>query len=368
MSLFGRRFGGKAPPPEETDGRRDALRRELARGGAARVSRRGMERPSPAAVDSGIELFQNVVLGLAPLAEALRMRTEQRDLERMGRADPRGDRPTPRLLRILDSMGGHATRLRERAEMMTECLGGVLDALGRLEEGELATRSSLSVLRERLVKSEDVEDLEELRRLLLEQASALIDSVEDRHTAIHAVAQTARLSQERARELEAALSDAEAEARTDPLTGLPNRRALEESVARRAAKGESTGVLAMDLDHFKRVNDTFGHDAGDAVLRVVGAMLRTELRGDDEAFRVGGEELLVLLSGSGWQGARATADRLRLRLAERAIAVGTPEPLRVTMSVGIAVWSPPQTFEGAREAADQALYRAKEAGRNRVMG
>ena len=115
------------------------------------------------------------------------------------------------------------------------------------------------------------------------------------------------------------------------------------------------------------VNDTHGHAAGDAVLRTVAELLEAELRGDDEAFRIGGEELVVLLCDSGWQGARATAERLRARLARRAIPVPGAS-LRVTMSIGVSLWTPPQAFADAHHTADQALYRAKQSGRNRVVG
>ncbi len=370
MSLFRRRFGGGAEstPPEEPPGRKDALRAELrSLSGSAGTTRGDSPRGARA---RGAPWMEQVALGLRPIASALRLRAAAADLDRLIRADGSGagDLGLPRLLGVLESLSQQAGRLREGADLMRECLAGLLDALGRLEQGELDTAETLSVLRDRLTAADDISDLEELRAALLDHANALIDATAQRTDAIAAVAETARDSEARARALEVALQDATSEARTDPLTGLLNRRGLDDAIARHSARGTPVGVLAIDLDRFKRINDEHGHSAGDAVLRVVADLLRAELRGDDEAFRVGGEEMLVLLFEAEWQGTRATAERLRTRLARRAIPVGADVSLRVTMSIGVALWAPPQPFDEASRIADQALYRAKESGRNRVVG
>jgi diguanylate cyclase (GGDEF)-like protein len=126
-------------------------------------------------------------------------------------------------------------------------------------------------------------------------------------------------------------------------------------------------VLLLDLDHFKRVNDTHGHRVGDSVLQVVADTLRASLRATDIAGRYGGEEFLVVLPQTDLAGAGVLAERVRVAIEETAIDVGGAEPLSVTVSVGVAALDEAaRSAEQLVERADAALYGAKDAGRNRV--
>jgi len=159
-------------------------------------------------------------------------------------------------------------------------------------------------------------------------------------------------------------------ARTDSLTGLLNRRGLEEHALREIKRSHRHGtplaVLAMDLDHFKRINDQYGHETGDAVLCSVAKALAAAMRGYDVAARLGGEEFVALLVDTNWQNAASTAERLRATM--EALNVYTNgHCLRFTASFGIAVLDPEDTLESGLRRADQALYAAKLDGRNRVM-
>jgi diguanylate cyclase (GGDEF)-like protein len=172
------------------------------------------------------------------------------------------------------------------------------------------------------------------------------------------------------RDLRARLETAEAQAATDPLTSLSNRRAFDAELARLIAyterKHEPFSVLLLDLDHFKSVNDLYGHAEGDRVLaRAAAAILRT-LRASDRAFRIGGEEFAVLLQGADRDHARQAAERLRAGV-EATTVVGNDQR-RVTVSVGVAAADAPNGFSVERlfERADEALYQAKSRGRNRV--
>jgi diguanylate cyclase (GGDEF)-like protein len=156
-------------------------------------------------------------------------------------------------------------------------------------------------------------------------------------------------------------------AREDPLTGALNRRALLErldaAIAGARRTGGSCAVAVVDIDHFKEINDRYGHAAGDAALRRVVATVSKRLRRDDELGRMGGEEFAILLSGAGAEGAAAYADELRMLVAGDAQAAGTP----FTVSVGVAALpQEPVTAEDLLAAADEALYRAKRAGRDTV--
>ena len=183
-----------------------------------------------------------------------------------------------------------------------------------------------------------------------------------------------RLLADAAREASAALERAnlfaatEAAATTDQLTGLPNRRFLEILVSRPAGrrKDDTTAVLMADIDHFKRLNDRFGHPAGDMVLRAVADAIARTVRTDDFPIRYGGEEFLVVLRRADREIATAVAERLRRNVAAvdlRRVRITQP----VTMSVGVAVAERPgEELEGLIERADAALFRAKAAGRDRI--
>ena len=159
-------------------------------------------------------------------------------------------------------------------------------------------------------------------------------------------------------------------ARTDPLTGLANRRAFLEHaqafLSAAARSGAPLALLLLDIDRFKAVNDRFGHGAGDAVLRAVAAALRGAIRVEDLPVRWGGEEFAVLLPGTDLPAAVALAERLRA-----AVRDGVPHPAggRVTVSIGAArlgLGPPDAALDAALRIADAALYRAKASGRDRV--
>jgi diguanylate cyclase (GGDEF)-like protein len=154
----------------------------------------------------------------------------------------------------------------------------------------------------------------------------------------------------------------------DSLTGGFNRRTLDQHAAREcklAGDHKPLSVLFMDLDWFKRINDTHGHACGDECLRKVAATLRAELRPQDVFGRYGGEEFLVLLPGQDAASARLVGERLR-QAVEAAVVDWQGEPLRFTVSIGLAVLRDGDDPEKLLARADKALYRAKHEGRNRV--
>jgi diguanylate cyclase (GGDEF)-like protein len=176
----------------------------------------------------------------------------------------------------------------------------------------------------------------------------------------------ARLSRQLTERLSAARVAAERQALTDPLTGLSNRRAMDADLARLLADRDARlSVLQIDLDLFKTVNDTLGHAAGDRMLVAVADVLRTELRGSDIAARVGGDEFLVVLTGTtAVEELAATARRL-IRRIERPVPFDG-RIAQVSASIGIAsttAYDPPADAQRLLADADAALYRAKAEGR-----
>ncbi|HVZ90136.1 MAG TPA: GGDEF domain-containing protein [Rhizomicrobium sp.] len=161
------------------------------------------------------------------------------------------------------------------------------------------------------------------------------------------------------------------EARTDPLTGAVNRRRFSEAAAAEKDRcmryGHAGAIILLDLDHFKRVNDTYGHPAGDAALKTVAEACNEEIRGTDLLARLGGEEFAILLPETSLHEAGQLAERLRARIAKLEVGTGKGV-LRVTASFGVApLLAAAASWEESISAADAALYRAKGAGRNQVQ-
>lgn len=170
-----------------------------------------------------------------------------------------------------------------------------------------------------------------------------------------------------ASDLRQKLEEARDNARRDPLTELPNRRAFEEAFARHAATGERMCVAVCDVDHFKSVNDRFGHAVGDRVLKAIAEALTDSCRGQLVA-RYGGEEFAVLFTGVKAEAARDTLDAARARVAAKRYRVrDTDQPLgEVTFSAGITLARAGESYGGVFQRADELLYAAKTDGRNCV--
>ena len=165
--------------------------------------------------------------------------------------------------------------------------------------------------------------------------------------------------------------------RLDPLMEIGNRLDFEEKVAafheRAVARGLPYAIVMCDVDHFKTFNDRYGHQSGDDILRKVASAVRETLRGDDAAFRYGGEEILLYLHGQDLRGAAAAAERVRRGVAQQEFPIGeSGETARVTISCGVALYPLGEvpgggTWTSIVEQADRALYEAKRRGRNRVV-
>jgi diguanylate cyclase (GGDEF)-like protein len=210
-------------------------------------------------------------------------------------------------------------------------------------QGAVAVRNALTLghLRE---LNRDLEAQVDRRTLELSQA---LEELEERNEAL--------------RELSA----------TDSLTGLRTRRSLMEFLDREFARirrhGGSLALAVLDLDHFKQVNDRFGHLVGDEALRLVGEIVRRDQRATDLAARYGGEEIVLVISDSDLEAAHIRAERVRMAIEQTPLRRGDGTRVNLTVSVGVAVVGPQhQTVEALIAAADDALYRAKQRGRNRV--
>ena len=159
-------------------------------------------------------------------------------------------------------------------------------------------------------------------------------------------------------------------AEVDVLTGVATRRAFMEAAARAidfACEQRPLAVIALDIDHFKRVNDRYGHLVGDKVLIAVGEDLRRECRAPDVVGRLGGEEFVVLLGNTTLEAAASVAERIRVRLGELAVAVTALTCVRITGSLGVAAFAAGDSYDDLLARADSALYRAKANGRDCIV-
>jgi diguanylate cyclase len=163
------------------------------------------------------------------------------------------------------------------------------------------------------------------------------------------------------------LQEKSARLREDPLTGIPNRLAYEEQFQQEFQRwkrfGNPLSFLIWDIDHFKKINDHYGHAAGDEVLRMVAQQINSRLRSTDFLARYGGEEFAMLLPGAEIEAARQLADQIRLHIAECGFRYGDTD-IPVTISCGLSSFEPGDSLQSVFQRADRALYQAKSVGRN----
>ena len=176
--------------------------------------------------------------------------------------------------------------------------------------------------------------------------------------------------QERTRDLERAYQKLEAISKTDELTGLPNRRDMNETVGNEVERARRTQkpfcFIFMDIDHFKKINDTYGHACGDVVLKSVAQTIRGLLRKYDVFARYGGEEFLTLLPETDLAGATIVAERFRKKIEAMSVQYADIT-IKVTITLGVSKFDPRLGAERSIQLADKALYQGKEGGRNQVI-
>lgn len=156
-------------------------------------------------------------------------------------------------------------------------------------------------------------------------------------------------------------------AKIDPLTGLVNRRSLEERYSQAELLQEEYAVIIGDVDNFKKVNDTYGHDIGDEVLKAIAEVFKTTVREEDMVCRWGGEEILVFLPRCSREDGRNIANRILEKVRETEVKVEGTLPIRVTMTLGVSISTEAEDFAGVTKMADERLYYGKHSGKNCVV-
>jgi diguanylate cyclase len=260
-----------------------------------------------------------------------------------------------RAARAMDSVG----------TSMTQAIDTVLiklEAAGRHTE---AYTNKLSAATGELTTGQSPADM----RKLVEDLIVATKAMESRAKSLEGELQK---SSEQVVELRSKLDDVRKESLTDPLTAISNRKAFDaamETAMLALAEGEGVSLMMCDIDHFKKFNDTWGHQTGDQVLRLVASCLSDNVKGRDTAARYGGEEFAVLLRGTSLADATQVADQIRVAVQGRKLVKkSTGDVLgTITISIGVAQFAPGDTAEAVIRRADACLYGAKQNGRNMVL-
>jgi diguanylate cyclase len=268
----------------------------------------------------------------------------------------------------LDELSQHMSR--ELADQSTgEANGQALDA---------SVAHEMRLLSEAALEYDDVHDLRERVNSCLETIAQCFSEFRDREgSRLTAYRDRAEKMRQRIEQLETERSTLQRSlerehelAQTDTMIGMPNRLAYEKRIEAAFESWQTTtrplSIAAIDIDHFKSINDTYGHTAGDAVLRIIGQALVKHVRPCDFVARYGGEEFIVLFDGADEVESMQVCERLRGKIQHLAFHASR-QPVRVTASIGLAQFQPGDTPQTVFDRADLALYTAKNGGRNRCV-
>lgn len=258
----------------------------------------------------------------------------------------------------------HAKQIAEEREVTLQSLLKIVQSAEELTTEVDTHNNELQSVERSVYDLSAHGEYEVIKAALLQQITLVLDS--NRSLEHDLVCTRYRLE-----EVATELDRTRLEARVDQLSGVGNRKAFDESLlfmfSRFKRHKASFAMLLIDVDHFKWINDTHGHPAGDAVVTRLGGTLRDALRGGDHVARYGGDEFALLVSGVDEQVALAIAQRIRRKVETTNFDVGVDDArVAVTLSMGLAVCGVEDTPESLMKKADAALYRSKQAGRNRL--
>lgn len=244
--------------------------------------------------------------------------------------------------------------------------------VGRLQELSESTgeyHEKISLYSEKIRQTDDIGQLGSVLEAVMRDTRSIQASALRSREELAAARQRAEAAERKIRELETELCQASEMVRADQLTGALNRRGLDEAFARESARADRHGslfsVALLDVDNFKQLNDTYGHQAGDEALVHLVGVIRHILRPSDQIARFGGEEFLILLPDTGLEEAVKTMERLQRELTKRFFLSDNRRVL-ITFSAGVSLRANGEPKEAAIARADQALYQAKRSGKNRV--
>ncbi|MET3925282.1 GGDEF domain-containing protein [Devosia sp. 2618] len=280
-----------------------------------------------------------------------------------------GDAPTADLAETLYDeflKSDMSDRISDVSERMHERIGAVHKAIDSAMSTAQAYSGSLDA-------ASDVLDGEMSASAIKALTSTLLAETRRMQENNHALESQLAASRDDIASLQRDLDHVRRESMLDPLTKIANRKSFDEgmenAIAEAKADGTPLSLMIVDIDHFKNFNDTYGHQTGDQVLRLVAMTLKSNIKGKDLAARYGGEEFVAILPSTDVEGAVIVAENVRSAIqAKELLKRSTNEKLgRITASFGVAAFRPNDTASSLIERADRCLYAAKHAGRNRVL-
>ncbi|MCK5539371.1 MAG: GGDEF domain-containing protein [Deltaproteobacteria bacterium] len=263
-----------------------------------------------------------------------------------------------------DETGRERDELKKIISILADSISGLLQSSGAFDSG-------LDECVERLQRTQSLTEVQEIRELLLQQTKGLQARTRQMVADVEQARGQVDDANKKVEVLKKQMEKVKQEIIIDPLTRTYNRRAYDEKINQEMMGyqryGRPTALAIIDIDHFKLVNDTYGHRTGDGVLRVLSEVMKKEIREIDVLARYGGEEFALILPHTPYQKALDVAERIRQKVEDSRFTY-KGKPFSVTISIGVGTLKENDTLDSYVERVDQALYRAKNGGRNRVVG
>ncbi|MCE2945507.1 MAG: GGDEF domain-containing protein [bacterium] len=275
-----------------------------------------------------------------------------------------------RFREIILRQGALKNSLADAKSTLKDMIGIFIERLGEMSESTAVYHDKIGVYADRIERTEDIGSLKDvLDDLMGDMRSMQSEALRSRED-VAAARQQAEAAESKIRQLETELEEISEKVREDALTGSLNRRGLDEALTRETARAERYGnalcVSVIDLDNFKKLNDTHGHHAGDEALVHLVKVVKSLLRPSDTIGRFGGEEFVILLPETTVEAGKIAIERLQRELTKQ-FFLANNEKLLITFSAGVAQLRPGESEAEVVKRADQAMYRAKQAGKNRVF-
>ncbi|MEQ1602367.1 MAG: diguanylate cyclase [Methylophilaceae bacterium] len=260
--------------------------------------------------------------------------------------------------------------LTEAKNAFKNMVATFVDRLGSVYDSTGTYQGKIESYADQLSEIDDIAQINALLENLMQDTNTMQTDIVRSREALLEQRDQVDLSEEKIRKLEAELSQLSEQVRMDQLTGVFNRRGLDDAFVREIARAQRGGgqlsVVLIDIDNFKRLNDTYGHDVGDSALKHLAKVMKEVVRPTDVVARFGGEEFVILLPDTLLDQAVVTISRLQRALTKQ-FFLGNNERLLITFSAGVALLKADEEQAVALHRADQAMYLAKKSGKNRVM-
>ncbi|MCP5247225.1 MAG: diguanylate cyclase [Candidatus Accumulibacter sp.] len=275
-----------------------------------------------------------------------------------------------RLKEVIFKQGQLKHSLNEARENLKQMLAGFVDHLAEFADSTSEYHDKIEVCADRISNAEDISQLEDVLAEVIRETQIIQLNAQRSRDELRAAKQSVEEAEKRIGELQAELDKASTLVRHDQLTGALNRRGLEEAFAKETARSQrrksTLCVALLDIDNFKKLNDSLGHDAGDAALIHLTTVIRETMRPQDTVARFGGEEFIILLPDTPLEDAQTAIVRLQRELTRRIFLHNNNRQL-ITFSAGLTDFRPGDTQITVSKRADEAMFAAKQAGKNRVM-